>query len=323
MNFRIRRFVLTMALCLPFLSGAEILSVAKGDSLRLPLTGSFSEEIEITASLKSNRPNGSGRSKSFWGIRWKDTMGKDNSLTLHWGNSDFGDISDIRYLLLEVSRLDSTVVSEKITEGVELYTGPNTLRMSLDEEGTLQWKIGANSLSSSGEVNLGSPKDAECPFVIFAEGSELRISRCDVTEALCTSSSLMTPYNDKSDFSSESCEECPSGVWVFLDRDMNPKWARLGGRYVLGIMNREDGTVYDIVYLEGAETNGHKWRSGMLKGKLVATPFKGHFNLEWIDSTFNRMDDSDECSATLNEEGTILTLSFPLDHSTLRFYRQN
>ncbi len=56
----------------------------------------------------------------------------------------------------------------------------------------------------------------------------------------------------------------------------------------------------------------------MLKGRLKPTIFVGHYDLEWIDSTFAPIDRDIHATIT---DGAILTLSFPLLKTTLRFSR--
>lgn len=300
---------------------AEV-SLEKGDTLRLNSTGVPSEAIQVTAALKSNRQvNGIGNSS--WGIGWMDNEKKDYSFTLRWGNTDFGDLTDERYMLIELTRSDSVLFSEIIMEGVDLHTGSNTINIQIDGDGYMHWKIGDYSIAKTGELVLPSLRDPAIPFYVFTKGSKLNIHRCKVTEIATSPSSLITPYSDESFFvAAPNQENSPVGIWMFLDRDINPKWARLGGRYALGIREAENNGAWDIIYLDGAETNADRWQPGMLKGTLKKTPFVRHYNLEWVDSTFERMDEADECSATLSDDGNILTLNFPLDHSILRFYRK-
>lgn len=54
----------------------------------------------------------------------------------------------------------------------------------------------------------------------------------------------------------------------------------------------------------------------MLKGRLRPTIFENHYTLEWIDSEFRTM--TEDMHADI-EQGAILTLSFPLLKTTLRF----
>lgn len=111
----------------------------------------------------------------------------------------------------------------------------------------------------------------------------------------------------------------PEGYWEYLDRNTSPRKAREGGRYRLAIVRSLDrpGT-FDIIYLSGATVNGSKWKRGMRKGRLIPTDFESHYDLEWIDATFNlRILDM---YADIDQE-SILTLRFPLLDSSIRFSR--
>ncbi len=108
------------------------------------------------------------------------------------------------------------------------------------------------------------------------------------------------------------------GFWTYLDRNTDSRRARLGGRYSLATVLSDDGT-YRIIYLGGASENPGAWREAQVKGALVPTPFKDHFDLRWTDAYGN--DVSDEASATITVDGLVLELSFPLLGSSLRFRR--
>lgn len=111
----------------------------------------------------------------------------------------------------------------------------------------------------------------------------------------------------------------PEGYWEYLDRNTSPRKAREGGRYRLAIvrsLDRPDS--YDILYLSGAAVNAESWKPGMRKGRLIPTDYVDHYDLEWIDATFNLRTIDIHASV---EQSSILTLSFPLLDSSLRFSR--
>ncbi len=110
----------------------------------------------------------------------------------------------------------------------------------------------------------------------------------------------------------------PIGIWAALDRDTDSRRALAGGRYKLAVIPRDDES-YDIVYLGGAEVNSSAWKPGIRKGILNPTIFKDHYDLIWYDSKMVPIEV--DASATV-EQGAILSISFPLLKSTLRFYRQ-
>ena len=104
------------------------------------------------------------------------------------------------------------------------------------------------------------------------------------------------------------------GYWKYLDRDMEEKWLKLGGRYTLAVVRADDG--YDILYIDGAQVKKSQWQPCMLKGHIVKTIFSGNYDLYWIDATMEPI--SEDAYATI-ENGVILTLNFPIYKSQVRF----
>lgn len=102
------------------------------------------------------------------------------------------------------------------------------------------------------------------------------------------------------------------GFWTYLDRDMDHRRASLGGNYTLATVASESG--YDIVYINGSDSKG--WKSLMIKGHMHSTLFMHHFDLEWKD--INGSTAGNEASASVSD-GAILSLSFPLLKTTVRF----
>ncbi|MDE5785879.1 MAG: hypothetical protein K2H98_05035, partial [Duncaniella sp.] len=111
----------------------------------------------------------------------------------------------------------------------------------------------------------------------------------------------------------------PEGYWEYLDRNTSPRKAREGGQYRLAIVKSLDRPdTYDILYLSGAKVSASSWKPGMRKGRLIPTDYVDHYDLEWIDATFHQHTSDIHASV---EQSSILTLSFPLLDSSLRFSR--
>lgn len=106
-------------------------------------------------------------------------------------------------------------------------------------------------------------------------------------------------------------------VWEYLDRDINPSEARLGGKYIFATVLAPDG--YDIVYIDGAEKTSGDWKSLDIKGKLTNTAFDGHYDLTWLAAPRHEADT--EASATIGIGGEVLEFNFPTLRSRLRFRR--
>ena len=105
------------------------------------------------------------------------------------------------------------------------------------------------------------------------------------------------------------------GYWQYLDREMEEKKVKLGGRYTIAVVkNMDDG--YDIIYISGAVVNSRNWHTGMLKGRLTKTTFIDEYDMVWYDSDMKYM--PNDLSAGV-ENGSILTLRFPTLNSQIRF----
>ena len=95
---------------------------------------------------------------------------------------------------------------------------------------------------------------------------------------------------------------------------MKDEWLRLGGRYTLAVVRADDG--YDLIYINGAQVKKSQWQTGMLKGHITKTMFTGNYDATWIDATQEPIDK--DVQATI-ENGVILTMSFPVFGSQVRF----
>lgn len=103
-------------------------------------------------------------------------------------------------------------------------------------------------------------------------------------------------------------------VWHYLDRNTDPELAELREHYILATVAGTAGG-YDIVCLPaGADASA----APRLKGHLEPTPFRDHYALCWLDAAGRPVDP--EAYADVDPEERILTLTFPLLNSSLRFY---
>lgn len=321
MACRLKHYTLCLFMLLTALCTEADIRLKGGRSMPLNIEGKGKILIEATAAARSAHQR-QGPGKTAWGIEWVDTAGNEYKVTLCWGNTDLGYDTDSRYMVVEVAAGDSILESRRVTEGVNLYKGYNSLKLCIGPDGELQWNVGGKSLAATSACRIlpATPVSAS----IFAKGGGINIASSMVVALKDKPTPEPTPFNNPEDFIVAAHDPTAvDGVWIFLDRDNDPKWARPGGRYTLGIMRSiTEKDSWDIIYLDGAVTNAPKWLPGMRKGKLTATPFMGHYDLEWFDALFDYLDKTEECSATMNDAGTILTLSFPLDHSVMRFYRK-
>lgn len=111
----------------------------------------------------------------------------------------------------------------------------------------------------------------------------------------------------------------PTGIWEFMDRENDPALARPGGRYTLAITDSKTPGTYHIIYMDGAQINAGNWKPGMLKGKLMETPFEQHYKMIWYDAMMEPIEH--DIHADLPNR-TLLSLEFPLMRTLMRFSRR-
>lgn len=104
------------------------------------------------------------------------------------------------------------------------------------------------------------------------------------------------------------------GYWIYLDRDIEDNWLRLGGRYTIALV--ENGHGYDVIYVDGAQVKKSQWHTGMKKGVMTETIFTDNFNGIWYDATMEPIEE--DVFATF-ESGVILNFKFPVYNSQVRF----
>ena len=283
------------------------------------------DQESITAEARGALPKlkeGCGMSASCWGLTLAapdDTL----KVSLRFGNSDFGDFTDRRISVITVTRGNEELYSESVSG---FHTGAdrfNTLSVTLSDN-TLSVSGGGEHSRKICDLNLDrcfrpcessvwnvgtmrlsvfSTEVCHPPYKAFASG----ITREDLDRRFATTTDPV------------------EGYWRYFDRTNDPMFARLGGRYTLAVIRSKNQTetegsypvtTYDIVYIDGAQTKADDWSPMMLKGALRSTIFEGHYDMEWIDSTFETI--TDDISATITER-SLLTLNFPLLKTTIRF----
>lgn len=214
---------------------------------------------------------------------------------------------------VEVS-MDSKVAG-CIDKGIASRKGSNSLAIELDfTTSTLALLAGSSYLETG----------AKCEIPAEAKGVRFGIAvpkRWDTEMAVASfepdPASALTTGLTNSDIANliATSKESPAGYWRYLDRDCNPDYARLGGNYSLAIVPDDKPGDFLIIYLGGAITEASHWQPGMIKGRLMATPFEGHYDLVWYDATMTPH--SAECSASL-EQPMVLRLDLPLLKASIR-----
>ncbi len=106
------------------------------------------------------------------------------------------------------------------------------------------------------------------------------------------------------------------GLWEVYDRQLEETMLRSGGDYRLAMLR--DGKDYELIYVDGADKNPEIWRPGMVKARLVATPFDDVYDVVWLDAGMNPV--PGDIKAQLIPP-SLLSVSFVSRSSTLRLKR--
>lgn len=273
--------------------------------------------IEARAAFDFGR-NRQGRSSAYWGIAWNcnEDYSEFDYVALRLKNTDFGTITDTRAADIEYGHrcngIDSVIACAAVEACHNLSGGENTLAVEWID-GVMRIFSGEKTLASALDIAAMPPEATECR--VFSTGN-LNLKSIVIEREEDLFMRLQSPYTLEQLSSSTRPREEIEGLWTYLDRVTDDNRARLGGMYNLLVV--KDGDRYLILYHSGAKVNSEKWNRMMIKGELRPTPFVGHFDLKWYDAMMREVED--ECSATLDSEG-ILSLSFPIHKSSLRFYR--
>ena len=283
----------------------------------------------------ANLNNKQGKTKSFknpitgeketvtnpqWGLVFNmDDCGNYWAVVLSCDNSTpFDDITDQRTMQVTLVKNDGTstieLASTTVSKGVSLEDDLNTVCVDVNDHNVLV-SIGKDELQEVLEVPVSRPTGTVNVGYLVGAGSRVSIERAVLTldnEQQVSATTLWTlPSLDE--YLANSIDPV-EGYYKYLDRDMEDKWLRLGGRYTLAVVRADDG--YDLIYIDGAQVKKSQWQPCMLKGHITRTQFTGNYDLSWIDATMEPI--TDDCYATI-ENGVILTLNFPVFKSQVRF----
>lgn len=106
------------------------------------------------------------------------------------------------------------------------------------------------------------------------------------------------------------------GLWEVYDRQLEESMLRSGGDYRLAMLR--DGKDYELIYVDGADKNPEIWRPGMVKARLVATPFDDVYDVVWLDAGMNPVPGDIKAQFI---PPSLLSVSFASRSSALRLKR--
>lgn len=232
----------------------------------------------------------------------------------------YDDILAKRYLLVEIFEISNgkriDTLTKKMLNNISYDNEYNSIQIKHNNQTTiisignkeLHPILTTDKLKFKGNNRIGyyvSPK------------SRLKIKRIQFESSPYKSSIGKTDYKkDELDSIFSSSSDPIEGYYCYLDRNMNEGKCKLGGKYRIAII--KECKQYNMVYISGAQMLPKLWSTFMLKGKLFETPFKNHFNIEWISAEKETI--MDESYADYNNG--ILTLNFPKYEMQVRFYKE-
>ena len=243
-------------------------------------------------------------------------------------SSLYNESVDTRSMTVSLSRIDNGKKSiiQTITLGkdVNLDESYNYLGVNVDDN-EIAIKIGKDELNEvmthnftdqEREASFGVPSNKVGYFV--GPGAKISIERTVLSfdnENNSKAINLETQWTREALDRHFAASKNPyEGYWTYLDRDMEDKWLKLGGRYTIALVETEKG--YDVIYVEGAQVKKSQWHLGMKKGEMTKTIFTDNFTGLWHDATQEAIDQ--DVYVTF-ESGVILCFKFPVYKSQIRF----
>lgn len=256
-----------------------------------------------------------------WGIVFGSADTSQWIVRLSCSNAGFrDDIADKRAmtatLLYNNNGVSTTVKDTVMASGVNLYTGFNVVSVEV-KGNNASIKIGNKKLHEIFNIT----DDRLCHSEVVASGlyigagARVKVERSVVQRDSIATVNLNTDWTkEKLDAHFAHSTDDIEGYWTYLDRDMEDKWLRIGGRYTIALVKSQNG--YNVIYIDGAKVKKTAWHTGMLKGTLTHTIFTGNYNGTWVDATLKPI--TDDVYVTV-ENGAILCFKFPVYKSQLRF----
>jgi len=263
-------------------------------------------------------------SRTEWGLVFnRDEEGNYCAVVLSCDNSaPFDDITYQRSMLITlISKHNGETVEiarTSLTKGIALEDGLNTVCVDVDERNVVI-SIGKDELHQVLESKITRPSGFVQVGYLVGPGASISLERAVLTINNEKQVDVTTRWTREAldEYLANSSDPI-EGYWQYLDRDMEDKWLRLGGRYTMAIVRADDG--YDLIYIDGAQVKKALWQTGMKKGHISKTLFVGNYDLRWIDATMEPIE-NDDTYATI-ENGVILTLHFPVYKSQVRFAKK-
>lgn len=313
-------------------------SEAKAVSLDLGKVGDFEMRFRI-------RNNHNAEHRSY---KYEDTGGKTQSVqypawTLRLGSSQFSptikvqtqsDTSDPIYssptLKFTLNQNENIIADRAFTAGFNVFEGLNAYRIRVKEGTLTMW--GGNK---DYELIMSSVKLDQHPKIVSFEvgpGGDIYVEHLSIREtgmmSLCNDSlsnvEVEIPELEMLKKQLSSSKDEKEGVWGLLDYNVEDKYLKLGGEYVVAIVKEENknsskGDIYNIHYVSGASKYPDSWNYGALKGKLYSTVFPNIFNMEWLSAKGEKI----QKNIKVEFDNRDMLVNIPEYSSSIRFRKIN
>lgn len=290
-------------------SGASLMSASDASSAPRPAPGATVSFRVADTAMKG------------WSVEVSDSSSAGFRLEVgHASRPDpFGDsIEDI--LVLKGFSLASgdEVVAAEVVKGLDCYRGQNSWRLVRSVTG---WSVFAGNREYSHLIDvpvaMGPLMDVQ---VNESPGGKIDLSAFEIdipagSEPRMASPGAMSQLNEGAFGHAEL-----SGLYSLFDYEVDDTYSKIGGQYRLGVVRESGEEDYQMIYLGGARENSGMWIPGMVKGKLVKTPFMNVFDVEWTDAEGGLM--LHDVSGEFDPLVGMLTVRFPYQGSVLRFRKE-
>lgn len=323
----VRLMLSSLFLCLAFAGTGEVIQFYEGNNFRRQEEDSAASDARLTLyngpvngdfsllCVFGGNETGKRRNKSKKGVKTAQdtefTLG-DYRIILHPEKYESIDGPETR-TNLSLLLHDSLISTKRIDRFSTLSEGTKVRIRQRDHQ--LFIEAGKSTLKPILEASIA---DTPLSGISLLPGGDIneRIRFLSLTYDESLQNRIQTPYTagELTEYFLRSTDPM-EGFWKVFDREMDEKLLKMGGAYTIAIIRSGNG--YDMIYMDGAQTNGDNWTPGLLKGRLTATEAEGVYDTEWIDSMFGIL--SREIRATLSLPA--LTITFPYQDSRLRLHK--
>ena len=280
----------------------------------------FYYTVRIAASpIRKSRFSGK-KHKTNHGIVWNYIDSNNHyGLSLDKEETGYDDLTNKRHLLAQIYKIENgqktILYKESLSKGISVEDNYNSVCL-LYNGNDLKVQIGSKYFETIYTIK-DFPLISPCPIGYFVgEKTKIEIRRILYNPQSDPHTANKTQYTlEELNARFQSTFDIKEGYWQYLDRVMDEREIKLGGKYKIAIVRAGNG--YDILYIDGSQVGNQYWQPLMLKGRLEDMPFVDHYNATWYDARKEPI--TDESNATFTDN--ILTIHLPLNKTEVRFYK--